>query len=527
MNGLLEHHLENLKIQFSFNYKIELYDEIVDKIKIKKYYKKIIKNNEEGIVFLVGVQSNQFNRASDLAIQFRNSGFKVFIGGFHISGILSIFGKVDADLQNLIDNNIHLVAGEVEDTLPIILKDILNNSIKKIYNFLDLKPDLNQKVMPKVSSNYLKKFALPNFSTLDCGRGCPYQCSFCTIINVHGNLMRFRNVDYIKNYIIENYKKNNVDYYFFTDDNFARNKNWKEILLSIIQIRNEHKIKIKFMIQVDTLAYKIPQFIPLLKEAGCSQVFVGMESLNPVNLKFAGKRQNKVEDFEQMIKSWNQAGIIVHTGYILGFPADNYESLKKEIKLLSDQLKVQQVSFFVLTPLPGSMDHKTMLEKNLIFDFDYNHYDSFHLVWNHPNFDPEQMRKIYLYSWKYFYSFRNLVKKIYYSSKYSIKMTSNLIGTYLWYKYSIEVNQHHPMISGFHRKKSYFEKRNSIPSTVKGFSFFYLKRIFEILIEIIKTLKIGIQFFILWIFFGLLKFANYLRKKLNIRNLKYEILLQK
>lgn len=219
LNGLLDYYLKKLKEELNFEYEIEIYDEIVDKISLKKFRKKI-KN--------IGVQSNQFSRATDLAVEFRKNGFLVFVGGFHVSGILSVFGKPDESLQKLIDNNIYLVAGEVEDSLEIILKDILNNSIKSIYNFLSLKPDLNHPIMPKIPQNYLKKFALPNFSTLDCGRGCPYRCSFCTIIQVHGNMMRYRNVDLIKNYIIENYKANKVDYYFFTDDNFARKKTGKK-----------------------------------------------------------------------------------------------------------------------------------------------------------------------------------------------------------------------------------------------------------------------------------------------------------
>lgn len=98
--------------------------------------------------------------------------------------------------------------------MPIILKDILNSKIQNIYNFLDNKPDLNTQILPKIPKNYLKKFAFPNFFTLDLGRGCPYRCSFCTITNVHGNTMRFRNIDVIRSYIIENYKENKIDYYF-------------------------------------------------------------------------------------------------------------------------------------------------------------------------------------------------------------------------------------------------------------------------------------------------------------------------
>ncbi len=503
--GLLDFYLEKFKNKLSITYHIEIYDEIVDKINIKKSIKKILKNKEEGIIFIVGVQTNQFIRATDLAIQFRELGFKVFLGGFHVSGILSVFTKPDESLLNLINKDISIVAGEVEETLPIILDDIISSKIKKIYNFLHTKPDLTNNIMPKIPEHYLKKFAVKNFSTLDCGRGCPYRCSFCTIINVHGNIMRYRDVDTIKEYIIQNYKKNKINYYFFTDDNFARNKKWKEILNAIIHIKKEYKIPIRFMIQVDTLAYKIPDFIPLLKEAGCTQVFVGMESLNPENLKDAGKRQNKIDDFNTMIKAWNYAGISVHTGYIIGFSKDTTETIKKDIQTLTNQLQVQQASFFILTPLPGSQDHKNMLEKNLIFDLDYNHYDSFHLVWKHPYLTPQIMKKIYKYCWNYFYSLPQLFKKIWNSHKYSSRISSNMLGNYLWYKYSLKVNHFHPMVSGFHRKKSYFEKRSSIPTTLKGFFIFYFKRFFEILIEIVKTTTIVLEFFILYGFYYIIK----------------------
>jgi hypothetical protein len=89
LNGLLDYYLKKLKEELNFEYGIEIYDEIVNKISLKKFRKKI-KNNEQGIIFLVGVQSNQFSRATDLAVEFRKNGFLVFVGGFHVSGILSV-----------------------------------------------------------------------------------------------------------------------------------------------------------------------------------------------------------------------------------------------------------------------------------------------------------------------------------------------------------------------------------------------------------------------------------------------------
>lgn len=512
LNGLLKHYLEILQNQFNFEYKITLLDEIVDKVNINKIKKNIKKNKEIGIVFLAGIQSNQFSRATDLALEFKRKDFLVFVGGFHVSGILSVFKKLDSSLEKLIQNKISIVAGEVEDTLPIILNDIMNSTIKEIYNFLENKPNLEQSFLPEVPKKYLKKFAVPNFSTIDLGRGCPYRCSFCTIINVHGNEMRYRNVKAIQELLLKNYYKNGINYYFFTDDNFARNKNWKQILEMIIDIKKKNNISLRFMIQADTLSYKIPDFIYLLKEAGCTQVFIGMESLNPENLKLARKRQNKVEEYHQMINCWNQAGINVHTGYIIGFPNDTKESLKNDIILL-DKIGIQQASFFILTPLPGSLDHKKMLEQNLIKNFDLNFYDSFHLVWKHPNFTSKEMEKIFFEIWKEFYSFKKILKRIYKLSKISLSMADNILGNYLWYKYSIYVNHLHPMISGFHRKKSFFEKRSNLKSNILSFTKFLIKRIYELNLEILKTLKIGIEFLILWSFLLNLKLIKLIFKR--------------
>ncbi|MFN3604945.1 MAG: B12-binding domain-containing radical SAM protein [Leptonema sp. (in: bacteria)] len=517
LNGLFKYHLKNLQKEYLYEYKITLLDEIVDKINISKIYKQVKINKEIGVVMLSGVQSNQITRATDLALEFKKLGFFVFVGGFHVSGILSIFKKPDFSLEILLKNHISIVAGEVENSLPILLKDIFQSTVQNVYNFLDEKPNLDTPILPEIPKNYLKKFAVSNFSTLDLGRGCPYQCSFCTIINVHGNLMRFRDPQVIKNYILENYFKNQVDYYFFTDDNFARNKNWREILNVLIQIRKTYKIPLRFMIQVDTLAYKIPDFISLLKEAGCTQVFVGMESLNSENLKLVGKRQNKVEDFKNMIETWNSVGINVHTGYIIGFPYDTPDSVKKDVEYLN-QIGVQQASFFILTPLPGSIDHKKMLEENQIHNFDFNFYDSFHLVWNHKNFSPKKMEETFFLIWQQFYSFKNIIKRIYKLSNLSFSMAENMLGNYLWYKYSIIVHKLHPMVCGFHRKKSFSERRPFLKKNLISFIKFILKRTFEIHLEMLKTFRIGLEFFFLWSIFYILKILKKHRKKFFMEN---------
>ena len=76
-----------------------------------------------------------------------------------------------------------------------------------------------------------------------------------------------------------------INHYFVTDDNFARNRNWEAILDRLIDLRENKGIPIKLILQVDTLCHRIPGFIEKAARAGCNQVFVGLESVNPKSLR--------------------------------------------------------------------------------------------------------------------------------------------------------------------------------------------------------------------------------------------------
>ena len=76
-------------------------------------------------------------------------------------------------------------------------------------------------------------------SSFDLGRGCPFQCSFCTIINVQGRKSRFRTPDDVEHILRQNWKQG-IDRFFITDDNFARNKDWEAIFDRIIELRERN-----------------------------------------------------------------------------------------------------------------------------------------------------------------------------------------------------------------------------------------------------------------------------------------------
>jgi radical SAM superfamily enzyme YgiQ (UPF0313 family) len=439
---------------------VELLDDTVQKIPINRIIRSNRNPYQRTIVALAGVQSNQFPRAADLARQFRAGGVQVLIGGFHVSGTLAMFKEVSPEIQELIDLGVSVVKGEVEDTWGEILRDAMEDRLKPIYDFLECKPDLYNKPIPTIHKEYLRKFIASKFGTIDCSRGCPFNCGFCTIISVQGREMRVRSPELLIQNIRENYHRHGIQYYFFTDDNFARNKSWRDIFESIVHLREEENIPIHFMIQVDTRSHKIPDFTTLAARAGCTQVFIGMESINPKNLEAAGKKQNHVQDYKDLIGAWHKAKIATHAAYIFGFPFDTPDSIREDVQRLQNELGVEQASFFMLTPIPGSRDHAEMVQNGKYMDPDLNAYDSFHETIRHPNFAPGELKSAYDKAWKDFYSF-NYMRDV--LARANPENYWNIFLNFLWYKNSALIEGGHPMLHGFFRLKDRTDRRPGFP----------------------------------------------------------------
>ena len=217
-----------------------------------------------------------------------------------------------------------LFAGEAEGgRLDDVLRDAYSGTLKPLYNFMDELPALEGEPAPILPRQHVHRTA-GSLSSVDLGRGCPYQCSFCTIINVQGRKSRSRLPDDLERVVRANYAQG-ITRFFITDDNFARNRHWELLLDRLIQLRTTDGLKIGFTIQVDTLCHRIPKFIEKAEQAGIRRVFIGLENINPANLIAANKRQNKITEYRAMLQQWREHGALTYAGYILGFPGDTKE----------------------------------------------------------------------------------------------------------------------------------------------------------------------------------------------------------
>jgi len=450
------------------------FDETNTRIKPNKIIAHFKRHGGFGLVGLVGVQSNQFPRAMDIARPLRAAGVPVVIGGFHVSGCFSMLPDIQPDIQEAIDLGIALFAGEAEERLDVLLRDAAGDKLQPIYNYLNDLPSIESAPVPFLLRKHVKRTA-GNYSTFDAGRGCPYQCSFCTIINVQGRKSRRRSPDDVETIIRQNWAEG-IHRFFITDDNLARNKDWEPILDRIIKLRDEDGIYVNLMIQVDALCHKIPNFVEKCAKAGVTRVFIGIESVNPDTLIAAKKRQNKITEYRKLLLAWKAVGAVTYAGYILGFPNDTPESIKRDIGIIQRELPIDMMEFFCLTPLPGSEDHQILYRKGVAMDPDMNKYDTEHAVVAHAKMTHAEWQEIHRTAWDLYYTPEHLERIMRRAGARRINLSS-LAGTLLHFSQFTAIENVHPLQGGIVRLKFRRDRRPTL--AIEPMWIFYPRYLWE------------------------------------------------
>jgi hypothetical protein len=461
LNGLAYDSRERQVLGPNVDIVLHAIDETNSRIPRKKIIQQIKRDGGKALIALVGVQSNQFPRAVDIAQTFLDAGLQVCIGGFHVSGCIAMLKDMPEDMVDAQARGISFFAGEAEDgRLDQVLIDAYNNALQPLYNYMSDLPGMEDQPTPFLPAEHLKHTA-GSQSSVDLGRGCPYQCSFCTIINVQGRKSRYRSPDDMEKMLRANYAQG-INRFFITDDNFARNREWEAMFDRLIELREREKMSMKFVIQVDTLCHKIPNFIEKAARAGVKRVFIGLENVNIDNLAAAQKGQNKITEYREMLQMWKAHGITTYAGYILGFPNDTPESLMKDIEILQNELALDLIEFNILTPLPGSADHKKLTEDGVWMDPDMNKYDLNHWVMKHPNMSHEEFMTAYEAMWDRYYSVEH-IETIMRRAIATGMSAGNIMFLCLWFYLNFKIERVHPVDGGYFRLKFRTERRSGMP----------------------------------------------------------------
>ena len=164
-----------------------------------------------------------------------------------------------------------------------------------------------------------------------------------------------------------------------------------------------------------------------------------------------------------MLQKWHEHGAITCAGYIIGFPGDTKESILRDIKIIKRELPLDVLELFMLTPLPGSEDHKILWQQGAWMDPDLNKYDLNNRVTHHPVMSDEDWDGAYRAAWESFYSLEHVRTILQRAAAHPQGRPHTTLTTLLWFKLMTMFEGVHPLEGGAFRRKSRRDRRHGLP----------------------------------------------------------------
>lgn len=353
-------------------------------------------------------------RAYEIAQQLRAKGKTVLMGGPHVSFMA----------DEAIEHCDFVVRGEGEITLRQFLKAYSNGGDYSQVDSLTYKKDGNVVNNPTISPPVnLSQIPTPDFSLIkskagffkgltsqkvipvQTTRGCPYHCIFCSVTEIFGRKVRYRDVEDV---IVELRQYTGKDHViFFYDDNFVVDKARTRRL---VERMIEEKLNLEWTAQVRADVAKDPELLRLMRKSGCFMVYVGFETVNQKALDNAEKSQT-VEGIASAITEFKKAKIKIHGMFVLGFEEDTYKDAMTTLKFAIKK-GISTVQFLILTPIPGSVTFKQMKQEGRILFSDWSLYDGHHVVFKPKLLSVAKLQKAQIKAHAKFYSLLSIVHSI-------------------------------------------------------------------------------------------------------------------
>ena len=344
-------------------------------------------------------------RAYEIADEFRKRGVSVVIGGMHVSACPDE-ASCHADV---------IVIGEAEQVWPQLIDDFKKGALKKIYK---AKEYFNLDSMINMKRDLLKKEKYVPVEFIETTRGCPFGCHFCSVTKFFGGKYRVRPVDNVIKEIATlkttttRFSIKNV--VLFVDDNIIGDRSHARELFEKIK-----PYKLNWLGQASINIAKDDELLALAKASGCMGFMIGFESLSDEVLKDVGKKPNVAKDYLTAIRKIQSYGLGVMGSFIFGFDQDDetvFETFWNFIK----QSGLEGIYMGILTPYPGTRFFDELNKEGRIFDYDWSHYDTSHVVFHPKKMSAETLSKGYRWALKKSYSYYSIFKRLHKSKAYGL-----------------------------------------------------------------------------------------------------------
>ncbi|NMD43584.1 MAG: B12-binding domain-containing radical SAM protein [Firmicutes bacterium] len=290
-------------------------------------------------------------------------------------------------------------------------------------------------------------------------RGCPHNCTFCSVTPMFGRKYRYRETESL----LEELKQYRGKQVFFVDDNFAANPGHTKKLL-----REMIKRDLKpswWCTQVRTDTARDDELLQLMSESNCRMVFVGMESINPETLKSYNKKQD-VADIKHCVRRFHKSGIMVHGMFVFGSDEDNLETIEQTLDFALEN-SIDTVQFLILTPLPGTTTFKDLEESGRLLTRDWNLYDAHHAVFEPRQMTAEELQRATFDAFEKFYSVSNMFKNLFTTGIRSVAFRA--LGLWMVRRWKKENRWYYPFLRRLADPLPQHDRQTSRSRTIERF----------------------------------------------------------
>jgi len=312
------------------------------------------------------------------------------MGGFHATWMPEEAGQ-HAD---------SVVLGEAEQSWARLLEDFKAGGLQRFYR-ADGKADL--KGLPIPRRDLLKKKGYFFINTMQVSRGCPFQCSFCSVTAFFGHTYRMRPLDEVKKEV--EILLRGQDFIFFVDDNIIGHADYARDLFSFLK-----GLKVKWVSHASINIAENEDLLTSAAESGCHGLFIGFESLSQETLKSHHKTSNQVERYKEQIRKIHEQGIGIEGSFIFGSDEED-PSVFHRVADFCEETKIDAAVFAILTPYPGTRIYEQFLKEDRILSRDWDLYDMDHVVFRPRNMTVEQLQEGHDWANRRFYSYPSMLKR--------------------------------------------------------------------------------------------------------------------
>ena len=288
---------------------------------------------------------------------------KIIVGGPHTSVALET-------IPEFVD---YVVQGEGERAVLEIINGKAHERVirKERIRHLDSLPFQPWDILTKLAYDYTCPWMdIKPVFTMNTSRGCPFNCSFCSVGSIWGKQYTYFSADRIISeieYLVKNFGAKGI---YFREDNFTLNlKRTEEFCEKLI--KKNINIHWACETRVDNMSEDL---VRLMSAAGCRAVYLGVESGSQKVLDMLNKKIT-IEQIKNTINWCKKYNIRTYCSLITGVPGETYEDYVLTKKLM-DELKPYIYGFNVFVGIPDSSLYRYTSENNL-----YEHIDDIGLIY--------------------------------------------------------------------------------------------------------------------------------------------------